>query len=243
MAPVQGDRRCACARAAGGRLFAAGEVRGGADGQRPAGACRGGRPHLLWAGGADQRDRAFRGRARDQVRDLRDHADQGLDHRRAALAGLGAAFGSRPGAGDRACQRQARASAAARADRRGDGRRAEDGRRGVPGRAGADLQLDDRGAGRAVERERLERRRGVAAGHADRRERAGPGGGHGPDRSEGSRGRRDRQAARAREARGGAVLLREPDPREIGEVLGVTESRVSQLHTKAVLRLRGRLAD
>jgi len=30
--------------------------------------------------------------------------------------------------------------------------------------------------------------------------------------------------------------------REIGEVLGVTESRVSQLHTKAVLRLRGRLS-
>ena len=31
--------------------------------------------------------------------------------------------------------------------------------------------------------------------------------------------------------------------REIGEVLGVTESRVSQLHTKAVLRLRARLGD
>ena len=31
--------------------------------------------------------------------------------------------------------------------------------------------------------------------------------------------------------------------REIGEVLGVTESRISQLHTKAVLRLRGRLGD
>lgn len=31
--------------------------------------------------------------------------------------------------------------------------------------------------------------------------------------------------------------------REIGEVLGVTESRVSQLHTKAVLGLRGRLAS
>jgi RNA polymerase sigma factor for flagellar operon FliA len=29
--------------------------------------------------------------------------------------------------------------------------------------------------------------------------------------------------------------------REIGEVLGVTESRISQLHTKAVLRLRGHL--
>jgi RNA polymerase sigma factor for flagellar operon FliA len=31
--------------------------------------------------------------------------------------------------------------------------------------------------------------------------------------------------------------------REIGEVLGVTESRISQLHTKAVLRLRSRLSD
>jgi RNA polymerase sigma factor FliA len=30
--------------------------------------------------------------------------------------------------------------------------------------------------------------------------------------------------------------------REIGEVLGVTESRVSQLHTKAMLRLRSKLA-
>ena len=29
--------------------------------------------------------------------------------------------------------------------------------------------------------------------------------------------------------------------REIGEVLGVTESRVSQLHTKAVLGLRSNL--
>nr|WP_287152503.1 RNA polymerase sigma factor WhiG [Candidatus Solincola tengchongensis] len=31
--------------------------------------------------------------------------------------------------------------------------------------------------------------------------------------------------------------------REIGEVLGVTESRVCQMHTKAILRLRGRLAN
>jgi RNA polymerase sigma factor for flagellar operon FliA len=31
--------------------------------------------------------------------------------------------------------------------------------------------------------------------------------------------------------------------REIGEVLGVTESRISQLHTKAVLRLRGHMQD
>jgi len=31
--------------------------------------------------------------------------------------------------------------------------------------------------------------------------------------------------------------------REIGEVLGVTESRISQLHTKAVLRLRSHMTD
>ena len=31
--------------------------------------------------------------------------------------------------------------------------------------------------------------------------------------------------------------------REIGEVLGVTESRISQLHTKAVLRLRSHMQD
>lgn len=30
--------------------------------------------------------------------------------------------------------------------------------------------------------------------------------------------------------------------KEIGEILGITESRVSQIHTKAILRLRGRLA-
>jgi RNA polymerase sigma factor for flagellar operon FliA len=31
--------------------------------------------------------------------------------------------------------------------------------------------------------------------------------------------------------------------REIGEVLGVTESRISQLHTKAVLRLRSHMSE
>jgi RNA polymerase sigma factor for flagellar operon FliA len=30
---------------------------------------------------------------------------------------------------------------------------------------------------------------------------------------------------------------------EIGQVLGVTESRVCQMHTKAVLRLRGKMRD
>ena len=31
--------------------------------------------------------------------------------------------------------------------------------------------------------------------------------------------------------------------REIGAVLGVTESRISQLHTKAIMRLRSRLTN
>ena len=31
--------------------------------------------------------------------------------------------------------------------------------------------------------------------------------------------------------------------KEIGEVLNVTESRVSQLHTKAIVRLRAKLAE
>ena len=29
--------------------------------------------------------------------------------------------------------------------------------------------------------------------------------------------------------------------KEIGEVLDITESRISQIHTKAILRLRGRI--
>jgi RNA polymerase sigma factor for flagellar operon FliA len=31
--------------------------------------------------------------------------------------------------------------------------------------------------------------------------------------------------------------------KEIGQVLGVTESRVCQIHTEAILALRGRLVD
>jgi DNA-directed RNA polymerase specialized sigma subunit len=37
--------------------------------------------------------------------------------------------------------------------------------------------------------------------------------------------------------------LRGPDMAEIGQVLGVTESRVCQMHTKAVLQLRGKVQD
>ena len=49
-----------------------------------------------------------------------------------------------------------------------------------------------------------------------------------------------------REGRVTAILLRELGGlpySEIGQVLGVTESRICQLHTKAVLHLRTKLAD
>ncbi len=48
--------------------------------------------------GPHRRSGAVRSVARDQVRDLRHLAHQGLHHRRAALPGLGAAFGAQQGA-------------------------------------------------------------------------------------------------------------------------------------------------
>ncbi len=61
-------------------------------------------------------------------------------------------------------------------------------------------------------------------------------------RAEGPHRRRDRP--RCPSARSSSIALYYYENltlREIGEVLGVTESRISQLHTKAVLRLRSRL--
>ena len=140
----------------------------------PARARRGVRPHLVRPRRPDQRDRALRARARHQVRDLRDHPHQGRDHRRAALAGLGAALRALPRPRDREGQLQARAPAPARAHRRGDGRRARDDRRRVPGGAAPDLQLDRRRARRAVDGLGRQRRPGLAARHAAGPRRARP---------------------------------------------------------------------
>ena len=110
--------------------------------------------------------------------------------------------------------------------------------------AAGDLALVDRRARRAVERVGLERRPGLADGH-DR----------GPERAGSRRARstsgdlKDRIAdsiAKLPEREKLVIALYYYENltlREIGEVLGVTESRVSQMHTKAVLRLRSRMQE
>ena len=117
-------------------------------------------------------------------------------------------------------------------------------RRRVPGGAAADLQLDDRRARRVVERRRTppatRSRCSTRCPTAARPTRSML-----VDQSE----LRDRiadaiAALPEREKLVVALYYYENlTLREIGEVLGVTESRVSQLHTKAVLRLRSKLAS
>ena len=113
---------------------------------------------------------------------------------------------------------------------------------GVPGGAGQDLQLHRRRAGRAVGRERLPRRRGVAC-WTRCRTRTRPN----PEALLAQSELKDRlaDAIAALPEREKLVIAlyyyENLTLREIGEVLGVTESRISQLHTKAVLRLKSRL--
>ena len=114
--------------------------------------------------------------------------------------------------------------------------------RGVPGDAGQDLQLDGGRARRAVDGLGLLRRPGVAARHAagPRRARTRSRCSTSPSSRTGSRTRS--RALPEREKLVIALYYYENlTLREIGEVLGVTESRISQLHTKAVLRLKSRL--
>ena len=112
--------------------------------------------------------------------------------------------------------------------------------RGEPDR---DLALVDRRPRRAVD-DLVVRWR---PGRADRHDRGHAGAGA---RSRRSRRRSSSEAlgeaiARLPEREKLVVTLyyyEELTLREIGEVLGVTESRVSQLHTKAILRLKARLS-
>ena len=85
----------------------------------------------------------------------------------------------------------------------------------------------------------LQRRPGLAAGHAARPGRARPGAGAWTRPSSRTAWPTRSRALPEREKLVIALYYYENlTLREIGEVLGVTESRISQLHTKAVLRLR-----
>ena len=176
VASLQGRRLRSGPRAARRRLLTARQVRRRPHVLRPARARRRGRPHLLRADRPDQRDRALRPRARDQVRDVRDHAHQGRDHRRAARARLGAALRARPRPRDRAASTASSSTGCtARRPTRRWPRELEHLDRGVPGGAGQDLQLHGRRARRAVGGRRTPPATQVSpARHAARPRRAGP---------------------------------------------------------------------
>ena len=184
----------------------------------------------------------FEPAAQHQVRDLCHPPDQGRHHRRAPLHRLGAAVGPGQGPGRRAVLLEARGHAAPDADRRRGGRRPRDDRRRVPDRPAQDLL-----------RRRGRPRRGVPA--AATGPTAPPWGRPCPTpppaRWTRSRSRRPRRPWSRRSVQmadrektvltlyyyEGLTLA------EIGDILGVTESRVCQIHTKAVLQLRAKLAD
>ena len=140
---------------------------------------------------------------------------------------------------------QARAPAAARADRRGDGRRARDdasrSSRTRCCRSPTRRSPRSTSCGRSSD---ASRRPGLAARHAAatparptrRRSWTRPS-------SRTASPTRSRACPSARSSSIALYYYENLTLREIGEVLGVTESRVSQLHTKAVLRLRGRMLD
>ena len=108
--------------------------------------------------------------------------------------------------------------------------------------ADEDLQLHGRRARRAVGGVGLLRRPGLAARHAARPGRAGPAGSCSTPSELKDRLADAISALPEREKLVIALYYYENlTLREIGEVLGVTESRISQLHTKAVLRLKSRL--
>ena len=180
--------------------------------------------------------------ARDQVRDVRDHAHQGRDHRRAALAGLGAALRARPRARDRARARQARAPAAPGADRRGDGR------------ASWSISVDEFqeslvkiSNSTVVALDELWAVSDASGDQVSLLDTLQDPDAPDPQQILDASELKDRladaiSALPEREKLVIALYYYENlTLREIGEVLGVTESRISQLHTKAVLRLKSRL--
>ena len=179
-----------------------------------------------------------------QVRDLRDLAHQGRDHRRAALDRLGAALGAGEGPRDRAGDLQARERAAPQPrGRRGRGRA----RRGP----------------RASSRRPCRRSRSPVSSRSTTcsppaRPTARGSATVGDTIADGKHDPVEAFEVDEMKHLLADAINRMPDRErlvltlyyyegltlaEIGEMLGVTESRVCQIHTKSILQLRGRLAE
>ena len=183
--------------------------------------------------------------ARDQVRDLRDHADPRRDHRRAAHARLGPALGARPRPRVRARQHEARGSlpAGARPTRRWP----TELEISVDEFQDALLQISNSTIVALDELWNVSDSSGDQVSLLDTLPDRGapdPAGARRPVRAARSDRRRDRRPARAREARRRPLLLREPDPAR--DRRGPRRDRVARLpaahqgRAAAALQARGR---
>ena len=204
----------------------------------------GGRPHLLRARGADLRRRALRPRPRDQVRDLRHHPHQGaiIDELR-SLDWVPRSVRARAREIERVNARLEHASSGARPPtrrwpRRSTCRSTSSRTRSFRSRTRRSSRSTSCGRSRTPRATRCRcstrstTRTRPTPRACSRRARCASGW---PTRS---------PTCSTREKLVVALYYYENlTLREIGEVLGVTESRVSQLHTKAILRLKSRLDD
>ena len=177
-----------------------------------------------------------------QVRDLRHHPDQGSDHRRAALHRLGPALGPGQSPGGRAGLRHPRASL---------------GRAPTDAEVAAELQISEAELQQIFGQ--ISYTGIVALDEVISGRSGGPGGDARPSATP-SPIRRDGPMAafeveEMKQILAGAInrlgdrekivltlyYYESLTLAQIGQVLGVTESRVCQIHTKAVMQLRGRM--
>ena len=178
-----------------------------------------------------------------QVRDLRDLADQGRDHRRAPVDRLGSPFGARQGPFDRARVLEARERVEAQPRRRARSPKSS----ACPRRSSRRCSV--RSASSAWSRSTSSSAPVPNAGSGATVGDTIAGGGHDPVEAFESEEMRQVLAD---------AINRMPDRErlvltlyyyegltlaEIGNVLGVTESRVCQIHTKAIFQLRSRLSE
>ena len=215
----------------------------GRVGVGPAAEHRAGRPRLVRHLRADRRDREVRPRARHQVRDLRDQPHPRRDHRRAARDRLDPALGPLQGPRGREGLRRARGPAAPHAHR-GRGRRRDGHQARGPAPIFSQVSF--------VNVVALDELLSVGGEKGDKLSLV--------DTLEDTKAEDPVLAFESEETK---YLLAKaintlPEREkivvtlyyyegltlaEIGQVLGVTESRICQMHTKAVLQLRGKLAE